>query len=563
MAGFLTTLLHGIGQLLGTRSLENPSVSLADACSIWGEGAEASSGHRVNRETALSYAAVWRAVNLISRDVAKLPLLVYRRQGEGKERATAHPAYQLLKHRPNPEMTSFVVRQTMQAHVLLQGNAYAYIYRNAAGYPVEIYPLDPEHTYPVRENGRLWYVHSPGGSQELRRLNPVNVLHIKGLGYDGLIGYSVLTKARETLGLGLAARKYGSVFFRNDARPSVVLEHPGTLSEPARQNLRASWARMHSGVEKAHGTAVLEEGMTLKAFSWNAEDAQLCETRQFEIREIANFFGVPPHKLGDITRTAFASLEQENQAYLDDALDPWLVAWEEELREKLLTEDEKAEDSHAIEFLRQALVRANLEARGAFYASALTNGWMNRDEVRARENLNPLPDGEGQAFFVPLNMAQTGDQPAAPEPPEQDRHTAPQIVVLQAPPVQATADPGIDRDRLAEALGRGLRDARRRVVRRIALHAARAAKKPAEFLGWLDTFGDEHRSTCVDMVAGSLEAMSVLRGEYLDPAGAVDELFSDVREGLLEVSGTATADQLSTAVEQWLARVEDRLAEGR
>lgn len=428
VGGFLVRVLGAPAE--GRASLENPSTPLSNPDEWLYEalGARKSaSGVRVNRETALTYAAVWRGTNLISRDVGKLPLVIYKRQGEGKARAPEHAAYNLLRRKPNQYMTAFVFRQTLQAHVLLRGNGYAYIFRRGDGTPLELLPLNPDSTYPVRENGVLMYITEisltvqgqTGGAPvvQLRKLPAADVLHIKGLSFDGLIGYDVITKARESLGLGIAMEEFGSRFFRNNAKPSVVIEHPGKLTDQAAKKLREQWNSIHSGLENAHKTAVLEEGMKLKEFSIAARNAQLIESRQFQIREVANWFGVPPHKLGDTTRTAFASLEQENQSYLDDALDPWLVNWEEECWDKLLTEEEKAGDTHVIEFMRHALVRANLADRGIFYSAALSAGWISRDEVRARENLNPIPDGQGQVFLFPLNMAPNGITPAPAKKP--------------------------------------------------------------------------------------------------------------------------------------------------
>src|SRR3990167_5198994 len=412
-----------------SRSLENPAISLNDPPHWEDFGASpADSSVRVSQKSALSYAAVWRAVNLISRDVAKLPLYPYRYGGPegGKNVDTQHQSYNLVRHKANLEMSAFVFRQTLQAHVLLRGNGYGYIYRNGDGSPDEIVPLLPDVTYPVMENGRLWYVttiYKTAGPnqpipQEQRKLRPEDVLHIKGLGYDGLVGYDVLSYARDSFGLGLAARKFGSIYFANKAEPSVVLEHPGKLSPQARTNLRESWSHMHQGLEKSHKVAVLEEGMKVNAFSFNARNSQLLETREFELIEVANWFSLPPHKVGHPARTSYSSLSEENQAYIDECLDGWLVPWEQELREKLLTEEEKETDTHFFEFLRQALVRGDMTARVSYYSSALNAGWMSLDEIRALESMNPIPDGLGKKYRAPLNMQVLGEPvPGAPALP--------------------------------------------------------------------------------------------------------------------------------------------------
>jgi HK97 family phage portal protein len=391
------------------RSIENPSTPLSAPDDWLGDALgsfKATSGVRVNRETALTYSAMWRGTTLISRDVGKLPLHVFRRDRErgGRSVAIDHPAYQLLRHKPNDAMTAMVFRQTLQGHAILDGNGYAFIWRNGAGEPIELSILSPRQVTPVRANGVLWYVYQfLDGS--VRKIPYTDILHIKGFSFDGLLGYNLIHKARESLGWAMAMQTYGSTFFRNGARPSVILQTPNKLSTKGAANLRESWERMHSGLENSHRTAVLEEGLTAKTLSVDARDAQLIDQLKFTYVEVANWLGLPPHKVGGEGVTAYASLEQENQAYLDEGLDPWLVTWEEECRDKLMTEAEKACDSVYVLFDRRALVRADLTARAAFYTQMLSWGVYQPDEVREEEGLNPSPEGEGRGFFRPANMA--------------------------------------------------------------------------------------------------------------------------------------------------------------
>ena len=409
----MISIFSRIGKFLGlNRSIENPTTPLNDPDDWLYDAlgsAPSSAGTRVSRHTALTYAAVWRAVNLISSSVAKIPILVYRRDGKGKVVATDHPAYRLLRRGPNEYMTAFTWKQTAQQHLLLCGNSYSYIERREDGSPSALLPLSPELTAPLRVDGVLWYVTKIPGSNELRKLRSEDVLHIPGMGFDGLCGYSVITYARESIGLGLAARYYGTKFFRNNARPSIVLEHPGKLTDEAMTNIRNSWERLYSGLENAHRPAILREGMRLTPYGINARDSQLLESRQFEVREIANFFGVPPHKIGDQSRAGYNSLEQEDQSFLDDTLDPWFCSWEEECWRKLMTEEEKSSESCLVSFDRSQLVRANLEARGNYYTKAIQWGWMSPDEARDREGLNPREDGKGGEYLRPLNMVSASD----------------------------------------------------------------------------------------------------------------------------------------------------------
>jgi HK97 family phage portal protein len=505
------------------RSYEKPAVPLSDPdeglVEVLG-GGRSSTGLLINSSTALEYPAVYRAVDMISRDVAKLPLFVYRRlDPEGKERAPTHPAFRLLRYKPNEVQTADEFRQLVQAQTLLRGNGYAFVERSKTGAPTGLLPLDPSATYPVRNRGALWYVTEAGG--EPTRILARDVLHLKGLPdpiSNGLTGVSVVGKARESFGLGLAAREYAARFYGNDATPRAVLEHPGKLTDKAKTNLRASWEKMHQGLSKKHRTAILEEGMKLNAYSISPADAELLKQREFEIREVAVWFGIPPHKLGDPSRTSFASLEQENQSYLDQALDPWLVKWEFQAWDKLLTERQKQADSHVVEFLRAALIQADLATRFAAHSSALQAGWTNVDEVRAQENLNPLPDGQGQDFWRPANVVVVGEEPE-PEPGP----------VPPVPPAEpAGGDDGDDTGNGDDDADRGrdlaleqlVRDAGLRIAKRIGTSLKRVGRNPAglEDLVAGDGLVRRHRPAAVSILEPLLALCRPAAGD--DPSVA-------------------------------------------
>lgn len=385
------------------RNAENPNVPLSvavfndEAADAFG-ASKSVAGVRVTRKKALGYAAVWRAVNLISGDVGKLPLSVYRQIGRNRELAKDHPAYRLLRRKPNDSMTAFVFKQTLQAHVLTEGNAYAYIDRDGAGRPLQLLILDPTKVEPVRMNGQLWYVYD--GSQGKDKLPSADVLHIRGLGFDGLQGYPVLAYHNETLGVALAARDHSGAYFRNGAKPGGLLKHPGKLTPQARTNMRESWERLHSGLRNAHKIAILEEGADYVSFNSNARDAQLLENREYDSREVANIFGVPTHKLGDPSKVAYNSLGQENQSYYDDTLARWLQLWAEECHDKLLSESEKASESHLIDFDYQVIKRADMATQQGFAKSMVDSEILTIDEARAifdyntKEEQAPAPEPE-------------------------------------------------------------------------------------------------------------------------------------------------------------------------
>ncbi|MBD3293250.1 MAG: phage portal protein [Armatimonadia bacterium] len=549
-------VLQAIGKWLGLdgggvrSSLENPTTSLRDPDAWLFDALGAtpsSSGVRVSHSTALTYAAVWRATRLIAGDVAKLPLYVYRREGDGKIRATGHPAYRLLRRKASETMTARQLKMTLTANALLRGNGYAFIDRANGGQPLGLIWLDPARTWPVKESGRLLYVHQIDRGDYVK-LMPAEVLHIKGLSYDGVEGYSVIEKARESLGMGLAAREYGSRFFSNNARPNVVIEVPGYMPDEAYNRLKQSWLEMNQGLSNAHKTAILENGAKPHQLSINARDAQLIESRQFEIREVANWFGCPPHKLGDSSRTAYNSLEQENQSYLSDCLDDWLNEIEEECYDKLLTERQKQRDTHIIEFKRQALVRADMSTRYSSYATAISNGWMTRNEARSFENMNPL-DG-GDELLVPLNMGPPGQSdPGTPDPgtspPDDDEDDEQQ---------EAAADLGLALRGLAESTTR-------RMVRRLAVRANKAARAPERFDLFLETLEEDEAETLMEMVAPVAQACCAWRrvDELAESAAAVRRVLAATTEQLTIIWSSTPERGFLAAVENGMTTLETEL----
>ena len=479
------------------RSLQFPTDDDAFWEGVTG-GASSKSGVAINEKTALGYSPVWRAQNLLSGDVAKLPLIVYKRVGAGKERDTNHPAYKLLKNQPNEFQTYFDFKKFVQGQASIHGNGYAFIERRGDGAPTALLPLSPINVTPVRMNKILWYIVNVDG--EDRKVRPQNMIHIRGVG-DTLQGYSTIKIGRESLGLGIAARDYGSRFFKNDAHPSFVLEHPNNLTDKAAEHLTKQWNKIHEGFDNAHKLKVLEEGMKLTTLNMNHDDAQFLQTREFQIIDVANWFGVPSHKIGGKDKTSFSSLEQENQSYLDEGLDPWLVAWEAECWSKLLTKPQRDRDTHVIEFTRGALVRANLQARGLYYKTAIMNGWLNNDEIRSFENMNPLPDGAGQRYWMPLNL-----QPITPKPGGEEEEPEAPIV---------------------EAHRNILMDAITRMIKRLNVHGERAHKK-GQLGAWLDSGIEAHTKVIAEALAPAMEAARTLS---LTKAGADDVI--DTLTGLV------------------------------
>ena len=366
-------------------------------------GGPTASGVPVTEWTALNFSSWWGAVQIISNAVAALPLFLYRRMPNGgKERFTGHPVYRLLHDEFNPQMTSVKARQAMQAHVLTWGNAYAEIVFNEANQVAQLRPITPDRVTPdLNASGDVIYrVVQPSGREVI--LAAERVLHIQGLGFDGLVGYSVVRKARETIGLGLTAEAYGAQFFGNGAVSSLVATHPKTLNDSARANLKASITDAVGGAKK-HSVLVLEEGMTVEKTSIPPDDAQFLLTRHFQASEVCKWFNLPPHKLAELERATFSNIEFSAIEFLTDCLRPWLVTWEQELNRKVIRPLERTQQF--TEHLVDGLLRGDQASRYAAYAVGRQWGWLSADDVRERENMNPLGDGSGQLYLVPMNMA--------------------------------------------------------------------------------------------------------------------------------------------------------------
>ncbi len=348
----------------------------------------------VTADSALKLGGVWRAVNLVAGIVGMLPCKVFKEQdGGGKLPVKDDPRYKLVRRKANPDISASGFRETLTAHALLRGNGYAYILRGPTFQPFALWPLDPDRTFAARDEGRvLWYVTVIDGKPYT--VPAYNVLHIRGLGDNGVTGYSVISYFAEEGGLAAASRDFASLYFANGANIGGVLEWPQKLSAEGFEALRKSLLERNEGPANAHKTMILDGGGKFHRAGVPAKDAQLLESRKFSLIEIANWFGVPPHVLGDSSRTAYNSLAAENQAFLDYGLNPWLVRWEDEYRAKLLTEAEQDAEQLSIEFMREALVRADLPARGAYYQTAVGRPWMTPNEVRRLENLPTISNGD-------------------------------------------------------------------------------------------------------------------------------------------------------------------------
>ena len=410
------------------------------------------SGKTVTERSAMQMTAVYSCVRILSEAVAGLPLHLYKYTDSGGKAMTLdHPLYRLLHDEPNPEMSSFVFRETLMTHLLLWGNAYAQIIRNGKNEIVALYPLMPNKMSVDRdEDGCLYYTYYRGTDEAIKNkefsvtLQPSDVLHIPGLGFDGLVGYSPISMAKNAIGMAIACEEYGAKFFANGAAPGGVLEHPGTIKDP--QRVRESWQSTFGGSGNANKIAVLEEGMKYTPIGISPEQAQFLETRKFQINEIARIFRVPPHMVGDLEKSSFSNIEQQSLEFVKYTLDPWVIRWEQSIQRSLLNSEEKKK--YFAKFNVEGLLRGDYQSRMNGYAIGRQNGWMSANDIRELENLDRIPaeDG-GDLYLINGNMLPLKNAGAFADTPTDDgkeEKTDEEILELEEPSGDQRGDAGTD-----------------------------------------------------------------------------------------------------------------------
>lgn len=395
-------------------SIENPETPLSNPAQwlldMFG-GGPTYAGVQVTETTAIRSTAVYACVSLIAQSVASLPLLVYERRDSGRRVATEHDYFALLHDQPNAAMTATVFRELLMTHLLLSGNAYAAIWRDKANRAVELLPVHPHSVRVERVKGRLRYrITLQEGGEEV--LDQGDMLHIPGLGFDGLKGLSPISAvAKQAVGLALATEEHGARFFKNAAQPSGVLLHPGKISPEAAERLKRSFAEAHSGLSNTGKAILLEEGMKWEQVTMSAQDAQYLETRRFQVAEIARVFRVPLHMIQETEKSTSwgTGIEQQSIGFVMYTLRPWLVRLEQEINRKLFVGSRRLNRYYA-EHNVSGLLRGDAKARKEYYAGAITNAWMTPNEVRRLENLPPIKGGD--KLFIQSNMVPV-DQLAA------------------------------------------------------------------------------------------------------------------------------------------------------
>lgn len=365
-------------------------------------GAVSASGASVTPNSAMRVATVYACVRLRCGVVANMPLAIKKRvDARTREDASDHPLWKLLRRRPNRWQTPSQFRRMMQAHLMLRGNAYAMkvVSRGAVR---ELIPLHPDQVECVQTDDlSLEYTYTRKDGRKVR-MAQADVFHLVGLTLDGVHGVSAISYARETIGLALAMEDHGSTTFRHGARVSAALSHPNKLGKEGQDTLRASLDAFRSGGEQEGKTLILEEGMTYEPIAMTAEDAQWIESRKFSRTDIAMFFGVPPHMIGDTEKsTSWGSgIDSQTQGFVTFTSEDDLTMWEETINRDLIGDNE--DDLYAL-FNRAALVKGDIKARWEAHVKALQWGVSSPNEVRALEDQNPREGGD--VYYDPPNVA--------------------------------------------------------------------------------------------------------------------------------------------------------------
>jgi len=351
------------------------------------EGRETSAGINITESVALGIPAVYACIRVLTEAIASLPLLTYERFDNGdKERARGFSLFRLLHDAPNPLMTSFELRELLVGHLCLRGNAYCYIERDQ-GEVVALWPLHPDKVTVELQGRELVYKHQSDGAEKIYPMQ--DILHIRGLGADGIIGYSPLTLLRDSFGYSKAVQEYSSSYFRNDASPGGILVSPSALSAQSLSDLRQAWETGHSGKRKHHRVAILDNGLEWKSIGVSPQDSQLIESQKFSVVEIARVFRVPLNLVMDYERSTYSNVTEQNRSFLTHTLQPWLTRIEQAMMKSLLTESEK--EKFFIEHLTNGFLRSDTKTRYESYKIAIESGFMTVDEVRQLENMNSLP----------------------------------------------------------------------------------------------------------------------------------------------------------------------------
>jgi len=366
-----------------------------------GGGMPTAAGININERSSLKFSPVFAAVRKISETVASLPRHVYREGSKGKKKDTDHYLYPIIHHRPNPEMTSMQMREAEMLHILLWGNTYSHIQQDGNGRAQALWPLDPSKMQVKRPKPDSMLVYEYQLGAETVKFPPWEILHIAGLGFNGLMGIPVIQLAREGIATGLAYEEYSGRFFSNNATPAGFVEVPGILDKEARREIQKDWYVEYGGVSRSQLIGVIGQGMKFNPISMNAKDAQFIESRGFQVEEVARWFNIPPHMIYDLRRSTNNNIEQQSLEFVIYTIRPWLVRIEQAIQNKLILED-----NITVEHRVEGLLRGDTETRTAYYSAGRQWGWLSVNDILDLENMERVEGGDER--ITPMNMQQIG-----------------------------------------------------------------------------------------------------------------------------------------------------------
>ena len=534
MSDFITQIDAGMGFTgeVQASTLAHPDEWFFEALSGWGKS---DSGETVNPSTAITHGPVWQAVNILTGDVGQLPIHVYRKTGNKRERDDTHPVDRLLTQEPNQFQTPAIWKETMMAWALLWGNGCSLIVRNNAGQPIALIPLDPTRTHPRMLEGE-WWIETDFGDGKLVPLPYEDVFHVRGLSTDGFWGLSAVSVAKNVIGGGLALRKHGNKTFKNSARPGMALTMEGKAPSPeAQREFRAQLNALHSGSDNAGNWLLLYGGAKAQPMSMSNADAQWLEAMDLDREFIAGLFGVPPYRLGAMKNSAVrANVEQQNTDYLNTSLSRHLNKIREEGERKLFNYGERRLRRVYLKWIVEAFLRGDLAARGAYYAQAKTGEWMTTNEIRELEDMNPIEGGD-----VLKNPAINPATPSEPKPPARREDHPPPDEAKQAVRSLVEGQVAAMLEVEACAVERGI-------------PAARNATK------WAENYYERYTEMAKNFLAVPCQLAGTLGCNPADWRTVVSTHARDSLNRFLAMAGIATKDSLPSISKEFAASVREQ-----
>jgi HK97 family phage portal protein len=543
-----------IDRILERRSnLANPDPWLMTALGF----TPSNTGKIVTADSAMASTAVGLAVRILAETIGSLPLSIYKSENDlatVKAEDRKHPLYKVLNVKANPEMSAYELKECLMGHLALRGNAYAEKQFDGAGKIVALWPIQPTRCRPKRlPGGQLVYtVDVPNkGEVDLPR---AQVWHIRLMSKDGLVGMSPISLHKEAVGLSLAAEEFGARLFANDARPGGYLTHPATVSQEAQDRLLANWNNAHQGLTNAHRTALLEEGMGWQEVGIAPEDAQMLQTRKFQVAEIARIFNVPLHKLKDLDRSTFSNVEQTALDWVINDLQGWFARWEGAIARDLFTDAELSAGYFA-KFNALRLLRGDAKVQAESSQIRWQSGALSQDEWRAEDGLNPIEGGHGAKYFVMANMSTVENivnppKPPAPvivAPPKGEDPAAPPADPAKAPvapgarseeraarPSAAVQHIAAMRRRMRASHRGAIQDAVSRTLKREQADVMRSANKmlgkrdSSGFTEWLQSFYADHK----EFIQTTMTPAMIAYAQSVAAAAADETGFDLPEEGL-------------------------------